>query len=149
MDTTKFNCNNPADQVNVANTHKITQATFDNYIANFWGSAIPTATVHTWTDMNNAMAPHNCEEMRWKLETDEYNLTSNDVDLTIVPIDTHEVIRNYSFPLFKGVKLLHNNVAEFHFYKAKTTQGAYDIIFKAVDNMGQPVYFGDLAGLHP
>ena len=149
MDTTKFNCNNPADQVNVANTHKITQATFDNYIANFWGSAVPTATIRTWTDMNNAMAPHNCEEMRWKFEADEYNLTNNDIDLNIEPVPTHEIIRNYSFALFKGVKALHNNVTEFHFFKAKKGDGSPDIIFKAVNNIGQPVYFGDVSDLYP
>ena len=149
MDTTKFNCNNPADQIAAANNHQISQATFDNYINDFWGSQVPTPTIRTWNQLNAAMMGQNCDEMRWKLEADEYNLTNNEITLTIVPISTHEVIRNYSIALFKGVKALHNSVTEFHFFKAKKEDGSPDIIFKAVNNVGQPVYFGDLSDLHP
>lgn len=150
MDTTSrtYDCNNPADQVSVANSHKISEATFNGYISAFWGTTNPTPTIKTWAQMSSAMAGQDCTQMRWKLQADEYNLTNNNVTLTIEPIPTHEVIKNYSFALFKGVKEQYSSVTEFHFFKAKKN-GQPDLIFKAMNNIGQAVYFGDLSDLHP
>lgn len=146
----KYNCNNVSDQIAIANQHKISEATFNNGLTNFWGSlaSVQEPTVRTWTEMNDAMAGQDCTEMRWKLQMDHNDVDTNAIDLVIEPIPDEETIVNYSIALFKGVKEGYN-AAEFHFYKARHDNENYDIIFKAVNSAGTPVYFGDLNGLYP
>lgn len=148
MSKREFDCNNPTDQVTIANMHKITEATFNNGINNFFGAGAASVppTVKTWQEMSDAMDGQDCMSMQWKLEMDENDTTNNNITLTVEPMT--ETVVNYSIALFKGVRQAYN-AETFEFYKAKHNDNRYDIIFKALNAANELVYCGDLSDIHP
>lgn len=146
--TVRYDCNNPDDQVTIADMHQIGADTFNDYLVNFWGAqaAEIEPTTKTWVELSNAMAGQDCSSMQWKLQMDPNDLGNNTITLSIIP--STETIVNYSIALFKGVRKAYN-AENFHFYKARHADDRYDIVFKCTDAGGAVVYYGDLSDLHP
>lgn len=142
----RYDCTNPSDQLTIAGNHKITEATFNSYVTSFWGTAAPASgpCVKTWDEINSLIDGADCNTMRLRFDTDENDINSNDVEITLVEL--LETTKYYSIPLFKGIKQM-MDASEFHFYKAKNANGDYDIVFKAIS--GGTVKFFDLSNLHP
>lgn len=148
MTTKTYDCNNPQDQAAIVANHSISQATFNNYLSNFFGAGATAVEPMSmsWNEMEALIGGADCTTMRLKLEMDENDTANNNIDITLEPL--LETTVNYSIALFKGVKLLHD-VASFHFFKAKKANNDYDIIFAGVNNNNQNVYLGDLSDLYP
>ncbi len=150
-----FDCNNESDQIAAANQHAVDSTTFNTYLSNFWGTTAPSPEVKTWTDLSTMMADKDCETECWKLSFNPNDTTNNSITFgfqTLTngnPPSYSAGLVYYSIAMIKGVKALDSSVVAFHFFKAKNASNQYDVIFKAVDNIGQPVYFGDLSDLYP
>lgn len=142
----KYDCNNPADQLEIANKHEISQSTFEDYHTNFWGTASPlhAPTSITWATINNLIQHANCNTHRLRFEMDENDTSNNDVTVTLV--EMLETTVYYSIPLFKGIRQL-MNAERFEFFKARNAENEYDIIFKAIG--AGTVKFYDLSNEYP
>ncbi|MBS1772808.1 MAG: hypothetical protein JST82_08105 [Bacteroidetes bacterium] len=148
MATREYDCNNPTDQITIANRHKITQATFNSYLSAFWGAGAASVqpVEKSWDELDGMMSGADCTSMRWRLEMDENDTTNNDINLTVEPM--LETVVNYSIAFFKGVRAAYN-AETFHFYKGRHETGRYDVVFKAMSNTQEVVFYGDLSSDWP
>ena len=141
---TRYDCTSPADQLAIANNHKITEAKFNTMVSAFFGASVPSPTIIDWAEVNGLIENADCTNMRLRFHMDENDVNANNITMELV--EMLETYRYYSIPLFKGIKQL-MDVQEFHFYKAKNAANQYDIVFKAVSG-GSSMHF-DLSDLHP
>lgn len=148
MTAREYDCNNPSDQVTIAKKHKITEAVFNSCLSNYFGAGVTAVspTVKTWQEMSDMMEGADCTTMRLKLEMDENDTGNNDITITLEPF--LETTVNYSIALFKGVKANYD-VAKFHFYKGRQETGRYDVVFKAMNNTQEVVFYGDVSNDWP
>ncbi|MBS1772807.1 MAG: hypothetical protein JST82_08100 [Bacteroidetes bacterium] len=151
-----YDCNNTSDQIAIANSHAISETTFNNYLNNFWGEAAGGVSpeIKIWSELSTAMGEKNCEEECWKLTFDYEDTVTNSITFGFqemedgVPPPYEAGIAYYSIGMIKGV---HEDMdaLNYCFYKAKDSEDNYTVIIKAIADGGATTKYYDLSDLYP
>jgi hypothetical protein len=154
-----LDCNDPADQLAIANYHSIPQATFDGYMYNFWGAEADMVdpVIVPWEDLSTQMATSSCSTNCWKLEMDPQDANINAIAFSFQellpdgkPPENTPGITYYSFALMNGAKLK-DDADEYHFYKAQYPEaegGRVAVIFQTVQS-GTVLGYYNLSNEYP